>query len=142
MAYATIADMTARFGEQRLAELTTRDGPVGAIDQTVLQSALDDAASEIDSYLAGRFALPLPAVPRILTIHAANIAWFRLLGDRAAGIEGAKANHEAALAFLRRAAAGEISLGDGNDPAASPASGGAQASAPERIFGRDTLKGF
>jgi len=134
-------DMIDRFGAARLAEVTTREGPVGGVESAVLVVAMEDAIAEVESYVGGRYDLANP--PRVLTLHAAAIAWYRLLGDRAPAIEGAKANFDAAIEFLRRARAGDVALGDETPGSTSQPTGGAPAhSAPAGTFTTDTLKGF
>ena len=104
MPFLTATDMIERIGETRLAEVTTRSGPVGAVDMAALQVAIDDAIAEVESYVSGLYDTANPQ--RILTVHATAIAWYRLLGDRAPAIEGAKENHALALDFLRGVRAG------------------------------------
>jgi phage gp36-like protein len=63
MSYAQPADMMARYDVRRLGDLvrddTTRADPSSLLSDTVLQTALDDAAGEIDaSVLAGQKYLP------------------------------------------------------------------------------------
>lgn len=141
MPYLTAQDMIDRFGENRLAELTTRDGMVTGIDAGALQVAMDDAVAEVESYVAGLYDPANP--PRVLTVHAAALAWYRLLGDRAPVVEGAKANHDHALTFLRRAHAGEVSLGDETPADTAPGRSNApQTAGPAATFTRDSLKGF
>ncbi len=137
MPYLTAQDMIDRFGEARLAEVTTREGMVAGIGSAALQVAIDDAVAEVESYVGGLYDAGNP--PRALTVHAAAIAWYRLLGDRAPVIEGAKSNYDHAPTFLRRAHAGEVSLGDETAPGKS---GAPQTSGPAATFTRDSLKGF
>jgi len=141
MPYLVAQDMIDRFGEARLAELTTRDGPVTGIDAAALQTAIDDAVAEVESYVSGLYDTANP--PRVLTVHAAAIAWYRLLGDRAPVVEGAKASHDHALSFLKRARAGEVSLGD-ETPAdtARGQAAGPRSAGPDRTFSRDSFGGF
>lgn len=141
MPIVTQQDMIDRVGEARLAEVTNRDGPVGGIDTGVLQTALDDAVSEIESYVGGRYDRADP--PRVLTVHATAIAWYRLLGDRAPAVEGARDAFDAAIAFLRRVRAGDAALGD-ETPAETPATGAGMPAhgGPGPVFDRDSLKGF
>lgn len=141
MPILTEAEMIDRFGSARLAEVTTREGPVGGVNSAVLAVAIDDAIAEVESYVGGRYDTANP--PRVLTLHAAAIAWYRLLGDRAPAIDGAKANHDAALDFLRRARAGQVALGDETPGDSAAADGSAPThSAPPATFTRDSLKGF
>ncbi|MBW4975371.1 DUF1320 domain-containing protein [Roseovarius mucosus] len=141
MPYLTPQDMIDRYGEGFLAEITARDGTPGVVDNAVLQVAVDDAVALVESYVAGLYTAANP--PRALTVHAAAIAWYRLLGARAATFDGAKDGHDAAVAFLRQVRKGEASLGDetpedtGRGNPQLP-----QISAPAGTFSRDSLKGF
>ncbi|KJS45889.1 MAG: hypothetical protein VR71_00010 [Roseovarius sp. BRH_c41] len=141
MAYLTVQDMIDRYGEGFLAEVTARDTIPGVIGMTALQVAVDDAVSVAESYVAGLYNADNP--PRVLTMHTAAIAWYRLLGARAAAFDGAEEGYEAAISFLREVRKGEASLGDetpedtGRGNPQLP-----QISAPEGTFTRDSLKGF
>ena len=110
MPYLTAQDMIDRYGASFLAEVTARDAAPGVVDMGVLQAAIDDAVSVTESYVAGLYNADTP--PRALTMHAAAIAWHRLLGARAAAYDGA---------------------GNPQLP---------QISAPQATFSRDSLKGF
>jgi phage gp36-like protein len=141
MPVLTPQNMLDRYGEARLAEITTLSGMVTTVDMTALGRAVDDAISEVESYVAGLYDVTNP--PQVLTLHAAAIAYYRLLGDRAPSIEGAARNYEFALAFLKRARAGEVALGDETPSDTSP--GRVQApkvTGPAGTFTHDTLKGF
>jgi len=141
MPYLTAQDMTDRFGESFIADVTARNDAPGVIDTGTLETAVEDAVAIVESYVAGLYDPATP--PRALTVHAAAIAWYRLLGARAAGFDGAKEGHDAAIAFLRQVRRGEASLGD--ETPADSARGKDQApqvSAPDATFTRDSLKGF
>jgi predicted phage terminase large subunit-like protein len=74
--YATATDLHARMQARLIAELSGSDDgePVAVrVDQ-----ALADAAAEIDSYLAARFAVPVAPVPGVLIRLACDIAIYRL----------------------------------------------------------------
>lgn len=141
MPYLTSQDMIDRYGEGFLAEITARDGTPGVVDQAVLQVAVDDAVSVAESYVAGLYNTSNP--PRALTVHTAAIAWYRLLGARAAAFDGAKETHDAAISFLRQVRKGEASLGDETpDDSTRGNAQLPQISTPEGTFTRDSLKGF
>lgn len=62
MAYATIAQLQARIQEIDLRQLTDRlEAEAGVMVGTVVQRALDDASSEMDSALSVRYSLPIVA---------------------------------------------------------------------------------
>ena len=96
--YASRQDLTDRYGE---AEIAQRESalPAGAVDR-----ALADADAEIDSYLAGRYVVPLAVVPSNILRIAAAIARARLMGDAVS--ETARRDYEDARAWLRDVQAG------------------------------------
>lgn len=143
MTYATRQDMIDRYGEADLIRMTDRAGALDAIDETVLATALDDAAAEINGYLRKRYDLPLDPVPRILTTMACDIAFYRLLGTQASDVSQAGTFYNSAIAYLRKAAAGEVSLGDetGSDTEDTTI-GPLVDDGPDPAFSRDSLKGF
>ena len=73
MAYATVADLVARYTEPTIAGLTdlTR---LGSVNAEIAQQGLDDASAEIDGYLASRYELPLPTPVRLLSLYCCDIA--------------------------------------------------------------------
>lgn len=108
MAYATLADLIDRYGDQELTQLTDRLG-MAAPDAAIVGRAIDDASAEIDGYLAVRYALPLTATPSVLVRLCADIARYRLWDDRAS--EEVRRRYEDARRVLERIASGDVSLG-------------------------------
>jgi phage gp36-like protein len=142
MAYATVADLVARYGEEEIKQRTDRLG-AGAIDAAVAQQALDDAAAEIDSYLASRYTLPLPTAPAILSRLNCTIARYRLWEDLAS--DRVRQDYDDAMRFLTALARGTVSLGlpDTLPPQDKPGlSLSAAQSGPAPVFGRDATSGF
>lgn len=105
--YVAAQELIDRYGEEELIQLTDRHG-MGAIDHAVLDQAIADASAEIDSYLAGRYTLPLVEVPAALSRIACEIARYHLYDD--APTEAVKDRYDNAIRFLRSLAKGEISL--------------------------------
>ena len=97
MAYATLNDLVARFGQEELIQLTDRQG-LGVIDGNAVQAALVDADALIESYLAQRYALPVSPVPQLLKRIAADTARFLLHGN--AATEAVRAAYKDALKVL------------------------------------------
>ncbi|GAB4481846.1 MAG: hypothetical protein OHK0044_30550 [Burkholderiaceae bacterium] len=125
--YATVADLTRRYGEGEIRELTDRlDPPVGAIDTAVAERALADADAEIDTYLAARYAVPMTPAPAVIGRIACDIARYRLWEDRAS--EEVRQRYEDARRLLEGIAAGRVSFG------APPAAGGVDVVAPARVM--------
>ncbi|WP_336021369.1 gp436 family protein [Acinetobacter pittii] len=75
MSYATADAMIKKFGEHELIQLTDNVQPYqDVINYDKLNAALQEANSEIDGYLMGRYKLPLQTVPPFLESLACHIA--------------------------------------------------------------------
>ncbi len=101
--YATRADMEVRFGVNEISNLKAIQTVENAIEQ-----ALQDAAEEIDSYVAVKYQLPLPEVPSTLKRIACNIARYRLYFQRPT--EEVENRYKAEIDFLKRIADGRATL--------------------------------
>lgn len=107
-AYATQQDMIDRFGTDEVRQLSDRSGS-GSIDGTVVDQALADASDQIDSYIGGRYTLPLNHVPPVLTRVCVDIARYQLY-DIAAPEQIAE-RYKANLQWLTQVAKGTVRLG-------------------------------
>lgn len=82
MAYATEAALALRYGQTEIDQLADKDND-GTPDTGAVQGALDDASDEIDSYIGGRYPLPLTApYPDRLVLVCSEIARYRLFDDK------------------------------------------------------------
>ena len=96
MAYLTVNDLQARY-------------PADAYllaDTDAVSAAINDAVAEADGYLAGRYSLPLPAVPPVLVGRLCDMARYRLWRDEASD----------EVAWLRDLSAGRAALVFAADP--------------------------
>ena len=146
--------MQARFPNRDLVQITNEDPSAQTPNLTFIQTHLNDASDEIDSYLESRFALPLTDPPAILTRLCCDIAMYRMQMLRSIQDLGdARKRYDDAIAILTKVANGSLTLGlaaDGTEPAdpANPAvvtvdaGGDPSGVLPQRIFSRGTLKGF
>jgi phage gp36-like protein len=89
MTYATLQSLRDRISEAELRQSSDAYGQ--AVDEARLQVALQDADAEIDSYLHGRYVLPLVGTtglpmptPQVLVRCACDIAIYRLQALRPA----------------------------------------------------------
>jgi len=137
MPYATQADLEARFGVDELIQLTDRAG-TGVPDAAIVARALSDAAAEIDSYLASRYALPLSPVPAVLARIACDIARYRLWEDRAS--DEVRRRYEDARRLLESIAKGTVSLGLPEENAAPALAEASLGNA--RVMTRDGTGGY
>jgi len=133
MTYATQQNMTDRFGSQELIELTDEDN-AGSINAAALGVALTDADAEINSYLAGRYTLPLTQTSDELVRMACDIARYRLFDTRAS--EQVKARYDDAIKKLRDVSRGVASLGIDQSSQPVTVAGGATISSGGRDFAR------
>lgn len=136
MAYATPADMLARYGHTQLAQLCDRgQAQASVVDSDVLATALSDASALIDGYLVGRYALPLIPAPAVLMPICCQLARYNLMTH--APDDKALKDYEGAVKFLTLIAEGKTTL---LPPAAAPSLAGAGAvvfSPGAKVFGRD-----
>lgn len=107
MPYATQQDLVDRFGAEELIQLTDRTN-ANAIDATVVARALADADAKIDSYVASRYALPLPSPQPALLPVACALARHSLYGNREN--EAVQTAYRDAVRFLEAVAAGKAQL--------------------------------
>lgn len=142
MPYATQADLEARYGVDELVKLTDRaEPPAGVADGETVARALADASNLIDGYLAGRYTLPLSAVPALVATWCAQIARYLLHVHGAP--ERVEADYRDAIAQLRDVAAGKLTLqAAGIEPAGADPAGGVRSHAAPRVFDRDILRGY
>jgi len=138
--YCTVEDITGAMDVDELIQLTD-DADVGAVDAAKVTAAITQACTEIDGYLAARYALPLPTVPGILTTMAMDIAIYRLYLRRMGPPEHRADQYKNAVKLLGKIAEGKIGLGP-EDP--EPPS---QADTPEfdsspAVFGRGNMRGW
>jgi phage gp36-like protein len=139
--YATTAAMISRFGTKDLMLLTEReDSTPGEINLSVLEQALADATAEIDSYLAGRYPLPLAAVPDVLERNCCDIARYLLLGDRAP--EQVEKRYQAVVKWLTLVSKGDIQLGLSAGEPVSQSGTIAEIQSAGSVFSRASSKGF
>ncbi|MFC3716807.1 gp436 family protein [Luteimonas soli] len=140
MPYATQQDLVDRFGETEVIQLSDRAN-TGAIDVDVVAAKLGDAEAEINSYLVGRYTLPLNPVPAALQRVACDIARYHLFDDRPT--EYVAQRYKDAIRFLELVAKGSVQLGTDPEGNAPPSAAGApEYSAREPVFNRDKLKDF
>lgn len=134
--YASAQDIIDRYGNEQLLLLTDRDGNQAA-DTEVVDQALTDASAEIDTYIAAKYAMPLASVPASLVRPCVDIAVYRLAADRDLGTEEHRLRYEDAIAYLKRIAKGDVSLGLAKPPKSS--NGVVFVKGRGRKFGRGTL---
>ncbi|MBR0647806.1 gp436 family protein [Plastoroseomonas hellenica] len=108
--YCTPQDLIDRYGEAELLQLAPAGGDV--IDAAKVMLAIADASGFVDARLRLRHTLPLAEVPGLLTRLTAAIARHELhLGGGRQPTDQVAGERDAAIAFLKEEAAGQVDLG-------------------------------
>lgn len=134
MLYATQDSLIKRYGEQSIKTLA------GQIDSPKVAEALDDASRTIDSYLAGRYTLPLKSAPAVLERHCCYIARYFLEKNRAT--EQARRDYDDSIRYLEKVASGIISLGIAESGETVESDNVATIESAGSVWARDRAKGF
>lgn len=108
MAYATAQEMSDRIGVDELAVVADRDGD-SVMESEAITGALDDASAEIDSYLAGRYPLPLVDTPATVKRVCIDMAMYHLSGNKTT--EEVEKRYQRAVSWLRDVSKGLATLG-------------------------------
>lgn len=141
MAYATIDQLTDRYGERLLIQVTDRSTPPSSvIDPAVVDRALADTDATIDGYLAGRYALPLTATPPLLADLAQAIAIYKL--HPFAPDPKIEQDYKDAIGALDRLSRGVIRLPIAGIEPTSSGAAGVETIDRERDMTPDNLRGF
>ncbi|QOF67441.1 DUF1320 family protein [Actinobacillus sp. GY-402] len=134
MLYATPDSLVKRYGEQSIKTLA------GQADSPKVTEALEDASQTIDSYLAGRYTLPLKSAPAVLERHCCYIARYFLEKNRAT--DQARRDYEDSIRYLEKVASGAISLGITEDGDTVESDNAATIESAGSVWARDRAKGF
>ena len=154
MSYAQVADIQARYPNRDLVQITNEDPTQTTVNTAYIETFLNDASSEIDSYLESRFALPLSDPPAVLTPFCCKIAMYHMQALRPIhDLKYAEEQYRNVIKQLEAVRDHSLTLGlagDGTEPAdpTSPAiaqvdaGGDSTGVLPQRVFSRGSLIGF
>ncbi len=144
--YTSIEDLEKRLDPQVLAGLADDVNPLPDIDDAltrdIIQQAIGDGGSLIDSYLTGRVDLADPQVESSLERINATLALYFLYRRRYVddSQNPLSASREAVVSFLAEVAGGTARLGA--DPGQPQHSGWSSTQDVERILAGGKLSGF
>lgn len=112
-----------------------------------VEEAVEDAAAEIDGYLAKRYNVPFEKTPKVLNKFCKDIAAYNLISRK--GVDESErektflTRYNAAIAFLTKVAQGIIDIGvEGVETNEDKAQTGFSMKSSERIFNRSSMKGW
>lgn len=139
MPYCTVEDMTNRFGEQELIDLSAPGQ--SQIDIQVLNQAISDAQAEIDGYVSARYQLPLSPVPTVLIRLSCNIARYYLYNDQVTDL--VEKAYKDAIRFLVDIGKGRVQLGVNSlGESASQSASLAEMTGDKTVWKRSDSSGF
>ncbi len=107
--------------------------------------AIEDACAEIDGYLAKRYSVPFRKPPGVINKLAKDISAYNLVSRT--GIDESEREktflnrYNAAIKFLLEVAKGNISM-EMDSVGKSEAANGFNMNSSDRIFSRDSMKGW
>jgi len=142
--YCTLDDLKKIVPAQDLIQLTDDHIPPSAIVTANVDKAIADAGELIDGYLRDRYTLPLSPLPGLIGTMAADIAVYRLYARRASITppEGVAERYKDAKANLKLIQEGKITLGAGAVTTPESSANAVSMSSADRVFTRDTMRGF
>ena len=141
--YCTEADLIARGWGEEIAGLSDKTGEMGGdVNEAILNLAISDACSKIDSYLVGLIVLPIATPSPYVVRCACDITRFYLYDIGV--IENVRLAYNEAIAFFEQVHLHKSSLLAllGVPPLEAPATVGLQVprlSAPAQTFTNDLL---
>ena len=141
MPYATLQELTDRYGAALLVALTDRgEVATGMVDSAVVTKALADASEVIDGFLAVKYVIPLVTVPGLVNDLCKSIAIYKL--HITMPEEKIARDYQDAMKSLRDISDGRLRIpAEGVEPA-STGSTGAILTDRDRDFSAVTMKGF
>jgi phage gp36-like protein len=137
MAYIIIDDIYGVISEETLIQLTD-DSNLGVPDTGKISEAIDSADSLVDGYAATRYTVPFSPVPRLIKALALDIAVYNLFSRRENVPENRKERHANAVKTCEMLAAGKITIGMDETPAAE-GPGMYKARPGSKIFDTETM---
>lgn len=154
MAYCTVEEVLDMFkddalntllGTEYIEDVEERKAAITPL----AVSAIADADAEIDGYLNKRYNVPFQNPPRVLNKYSKDIAAYNLASR--SGIDENErektflTRYNAAIKFLENVAKGIVEIGDassGGGSTGEKAAYGFKVKSQERLFKRETMKGW
>lgn len=139
--YASVQQMTDRFGASLLIALTDRAAvATGLVDSALVTTALTDASELIDGYLAAKYVLPLASTPGVIADLCLSIAIWKLHVTEPN--EKIVRDYQDAVKTLRDIATGLVRIPVAGLEPTTAGGSGAQIVDRDRPFTEDNMTGF
>lgn len=141
MAYCTLDDIKSAMDEHEIIGYTD-DEDTGSINMDHVDDAITGAGSLIDTYLGGRFPLPLSPVPEIVKSMAVDIAVYKISSRRGSAPDEARTKFEDAVKLLKSISTGQAILPGVEQKASTTGSARVKMTSSPRVFTRDSMRGI
>lgn len=141
MAYSTDTDLYDRIDQEMVIQLTD-DANAGEVDETKLDNLRADCSELINTYLRGRYTVPVDPAPEILVNIEADLLVHKLY-QRRSGYEipdSISDSKKDAMELLKQINLGKVLLED--QPDIAEAAIRTNKKSTDRMFPDDTLKSF
>lgn len=139
MPYAIDTDLYNKYGQDHIGRITNPDTTSTIPDSVKVDSALEQATAEIDSYLGSCYVTPVDPVPEALKFKTIDIAYYHLYVGCETN-EEAKNRYEKCLEWLDRLCCGDCTLDIGL--VRKDSSAYVRVSTKDRIFTRESLEPY
>lgn len=115
MAYCSLNDLYQICPETDIIQLTD-DESLGEVVTSIVEDCIEYADTLINSYLSGKYTVPLSTVPDLVKQLSIDLSVFRLYSRRLSlqMPEGLTARYNEAIRLLRDIQAGRMDLPDAN----------------------------
>lgn len=110
------------------------------------EQAITDAEAEINGYLIKRYNVPFEKTPKVISKFTKDIALYNLVSRQ--GIDESDrektylTRYNAAIDFLNKVAEGKIDIGISENSVSETAASSFTIKSSERLFSRDSMKGW
>lgn len=132
--------LTKAAAGEDLSDYPADEQEAAAAALAKVESVLQDAEQTINSYLAGRYELPLSKTPVVLERVAGQLARYFLYDDTAK--DQVKELYKDSIKFLEGVSTGRVQLGVTSAGAAAAPASTVEMVSDGRVFGRNQSKDF
>ncbi|MGO1073225.1 gp436 family protein [Lysobacter sp. CA199] len=142
MRYCTFADLQRAIPARTLVELSNDDPTADAPDIAIVEGKIEGAEELVDSYLRGRYVLPLAPVPTVVKDVTIHLARYELYARRPEGNDLPDAvvrTHKGAIDLLEEIRDGKVTIGHPDTQAATPEPGQTKVRARRQAFPQTLL---
>lgn len=108
--YCTLDDLKKVLPEENLIQLTD-DESLGSIKEERIAEAIAQADGEIDSFIGGRYTVPLTSVPAVIRRCSTSIATYHLYKRRVEDIpDSRRGDYKDAIDILKSIREGNMNI--------------------------------